>query len=194
MSETIEKSVEQVHEHAEHGDGWARGVAVLVSILAAALAITGIAEKSSQNEYLAAHIAVSDDWNFFQAKNQRIAIRTSEMSILQSLPTAGDPAVQARVKAAQDYIARAKDDPQGHDGTQQLAEQAHEKEHIRDHALHRYHGYEYAAGALELAIVLASVSIVIRSRPLTYGAGVLGVGGILVALAVRIGMSLPWLT
>ena len=185
MSDVIDKSVEEVHEHAEHGDGWARGVAVLVSILGAALAMTGIAEKASQNDYLAAHIQASDDWSFYQAKNQRMAIRASEVTILQSLPTASDPAVQARIKAAQDYIAHARDDP---DGTKSLADQAHEREHLRDHALHRYHGYEYASGALELAIVLASVSVVIRNRPLTFGAGLLGLGGMLLSLAVRFGL------
>ena len=188
MSESIEKSVEAVHERAEHGDGWARGVAVLVSVLAAALALTGIAEKSSQNEYLSAHIAVSDDWSFYQAKNQRLTIRGSEASILQSLPNAGDPEIQARIKAAQDYVARAKDDPKGNDGMKQLAERAGEREHERDHALHRYHRYELAAGALELAIVLASVSVVIRNRPLTYGAGALGLVGALVSAATRFGL------
>jgi hypothetical protein len=188
VSESIEHSVEQVHEHAAHGDGWARGVAVLVSFLAAALALTGIAEKSSQNEYLAAHIGVSDDWSFFQAKNQRITIRNSEISILQSLPSADTPEVQARIKAAQDYIARAKDDPMANDGLKQTSEKAREREHERDHALHRYHGYEMAAGGLELAIVLASVSVVIRVRPLTIGAGILGVVAALGALAVRLGL------
>jgi hypothetical protein len=187
VSDTVEHSVEEVHEHATHGDSWARGVAVVVSFLAAALAMTGIAEKSAQNEYLAAHIAVSDDWSFYQAKNQRLTTRAAEASILQSLPTAGDPAIQARIKEALDYVARAKDDPTGHDGLRQIAEQAQEREHERDHALHRYHGYELAAGGLELAIVLASVSVVIRVRPLTVGAASLGAIAAFAALAIRLG-------
>ena len=191
MAEPLEQQVEQVHEHAEHGDGWARGVAVLVSVLAAALALTGIAEKSSQNEYLSAHIAVSDDWSFYQAKNQRATIRAAEASVLLSLPGNGTPDVQARIKAAQDYVTRAKDDPAGGDGMKQLAERAAEREHERDHALHRYHGYELASGALELSIVLASVSVVIRNRPLTVGAGVLGAVGALLSLAVRLGLYVP---
>jgi Domain of unknown function (DUF4337) len=38
----------------------------------------------------------------------------------------------------------------------------------------RYHGFEYAVGALEIGIVLASVSVVTRIRSLTYGAAVIG--------------------
>ena len=49
----------------------------------------------------------------------------------------------------------------------QLADQAKEKEVLRDEAIHRYHNYEYAVGALEIAIVLASVSVVTRMRLLT---------------------------
>jgi hypothetical protein len=56
----------------------------------------------------------------------------------------------------------------------QLAVTAKEKEVARDAAEHRYHSYEYAVGALEIAIVLASVSVITRMRPLTVGAAAVG--------------------
>ena len=40
-------------------------------------------------------------------------------------------------------------------GMKQLAASAKEEEAARDEAWHRYHSYEYALGALEIAIVLA---------------------------------------
>ena len=58
----------------------------------------------------------------------------------------------------------------------------------RDHAFHRYHGFEYASGALEIAIVLASVSVVTRMKPLTIGAGVIGLLASLLSGAVALGM------
>ncbi|HVZ09108.1 DUF4337 family protein [Rhodopila sp.] len=188
MSDPLERSIEDVKEEAERGGDWARGVAVLVALMAAALALTGIGEKSTQNDYLSAHIASSDDWSFYQAKNQRAAMRGVEISILESLPNADTPEVQARIKAAREYIKHAENDPQAGDGMKQLADKATEREHEREHVLHRYHGYEMAAGALELAIVLASVSVVIRSRPLTIGAAVLGVIGAVASLAVRLSL------
>jgi Domain of unknown function (DUF4337) len=189
VSELYERAPEEVHERAESNpDPWARGVAVLVSFLAAALALTGIAEKSSQNEYLSAHIAVSDDWSFYQAKDQRAAIRASEASILQSLPNAADPEIQKRIQAAEAYIAHARDDTASNDGMKQLAARAAAREGDRQEALERYHRYELASGALELAIVLASVSVVIRIRPLTMGAGALGLVATLGAIAVRLGL------
>ena len=57
---------------------------------------------------------------------------------------------------------------------EQLFEQARGKAQDRDHQRHRYHGLEIASSGLQLAIVLASVSVVISFLPLLVGAGLLG--------------------
>lgn len=186
MSESMERAHETIHEaHHAHsaGDPWARGVAVLVSVLAASLALAEMGEKASQNAYLTHHIAVSDDWAFYQAKNLRATVRDTEASLLLSLPNAADDTVQGRVKAARDYAARMRDEP-GADGMKQMAEKAKQQEHDRDEAFHRYHNFEFTVGALEIAIVLASVSIVTRMRALTIGAGAVGVAAAAFGLAV----------
>jgi hypothetical protein len=184
VSESMERAHETIEEHASHADPWARGVAVLVSILAAVLAVAGIGGKASQNAYLTHHIAASNQWAFYQAKNVRAVVRTSEADLLASLPNAQDPAIQTRIKEAQDYSARMRDDPQGGEGMKQLAVTAKEQEAERDEAAHRYHSYEYAVGALEIAIVLASVSVVTRIRPLTYGAAVIGAAAAAASLGI----------
>lgn len=187
MSEIAEKAHETIHEHGGHSDPWARRVAVLVSALAAMLALTEIGAKSTQNEYLTHHIAVSDDWAFYQARNSRAVVREAEAAVLAALPSAADPKVQEEIKAATDYAKRMRDDPQG-GGMKQLQEQAHSREELRDEAFHHYHMYEYAAGALEIAIVLASVSVVTRIRTLAYGSAGIGVLAAMVALATRLNL------
>lgn len=174
MNESVERAHETIHDHASHTDPWARGVAVLVSILAAVLAVTEIGGKAAQNAYLTHHVALSNDWAFYQARNLRSVVRTSEAELLNSLPNATDPAIQARVKAAMDYAARMRDDPKGGEGMKQLEVAAQEQQDARDEAGHRYHSYEYAVGALEIAIVLASVSVVTRVQSLTIGATIVG--------------------
>ena len=112
MSEALEHAhhIQGHHAHgAEHNDSAARRVAMLVAVLAAMLAIAQMGEKSSQNAYLTHHVAVSDDWAFYQAKNVRAVMRDTEAAVLQSLPNAADPAVQARIKQAQAYAALMKD-------------------------------------------------------------------------------------
>lgn len=184
MSESFERAHETIHEAHEpaHADPWARGVAVLVSFLAAALALAEIGGKASLNAYLTHHIAVSDDWAFFQAKNLRAVVRETEVNVLESLPQ--DAQIAERIKRAREYQARMRDDPQGGEGMKQLAEKAKAQEHERDEAFHRYHYYEYAVGSLEIAIVLASVSVVTRMRPLTWAAGV--IGGVACAFALAV--------
>ena len=174
MSEAIERAHETIHEHSSHTDPWARGVAILVSVIAAVLAMSEIGGKAAQNAYLTHHIALSNDWAFYQAKNLRAVVRTSEADLLASLPNAADPAVQTRIKEANDYAARMRDDPKEGEGMKQLVAAAQEQQNARDEAEHRYHNYEYVVGALEIAIVLASVSIVTRMRALTFGAAAIG--------------------
>jgi hypothetical protein len=188
MSDQMERAHETIEEHGGHSDPWARGVAVLVSFLAAALALSEIGGKAAQNAYLTHHIALSNDWAFYQAKNLRSVMRTSEADLLASLPNAAEPAVQARIKEATEYAARMRDDPQGGEGMKQLAVTAKQQEIDRDEAEHRYHSYEYAVGALEIAIVLASVSVVTRMRPLTLGAGAIGAIATLASLGIALNL------
>ncbi|MBU6499228.1 MAG: DUF4337 family protein, partial [Rhodospirillales bacterium] len=61
--------------------------------------------------------------------------------------------------------------------------------HARDHQFHRYHLFEIVVGALQIAIVLASVSVVTRVNLLAVGAGLLGGGAGLFGLAVALGWA-----
>ena len=67
----------------------------------------------------------------------------------------------------------------------QLAERAKSQEAARDAAFHRYHEFELVVGALQIAIVLASVAVVTRVTALALGAAAVGtiaaVFGVLVA-------------
>jgi hypothetical protein len=184
VSESLERAHE-IEEHGSHTDPWTRRVALLVSVLAAVLALTDIGGKAAQNAYLTYHVALSNDWAFYQAKNLRAVVRSSEADVLASLPNAQEPEIQARIKEARDYSTRMRDEPQTGDGMKQLQAKAQEKELLREESAHRYHNFEYAVGALEIAIVLASVSVVTGMRAMTYGAAVIGAA----ATAMSIGVA-----
>jgi hypothetical protein len=187
MSETIEHAREGLEhaDHAAHTDPSAARIAVLIAALAAALALAEMGEKGAQNEYLTHHITVSDTWNFFQAKNDRATVLGAEADMLESLPNADQPEVAERAKTARTEQARLRDDPAKGNGSKQLAALAAEQTELRDHAFHTYHRFERVVGALQIAIVLASVSIVTRVRWLAWTAGAVGgiaaVYGLLVA-------------
>jgi len=153
-----QEGIEQVHHHsADHG---ARRIAVLIALLAAMLAVAEMGEKSSQNEYLTRHIQAADNWAFFQAKNIRSSVQGAAANIMESLPNSAEPAVRKRIEDTRADAARLRDDPKAGDGSKQIAERAHADEQGRDVAFHRYHLFEVVVGALQIAIVLASVSVV----------------------------------
>jgi len=167
----IDEHAQETIQHHGHSN---RGIAVLIAALAAVLALAEIGEKQRQNDYLTHHITLSDQWAFYQAKNVRATVLASEAMLLSHSATANDPAVQQDIKRIKENEARLRDEPGG-DGMKQLMERAKIEEHDRDEAFHQYHEYELVVGALQIAIVLASVAIVTSVPTLAVAAGAIGV-------------------
>ena len=163
MSEEFEHAQEHL-EHAAHEHGGSTShtrAAIIIGIMAAVLAITEFVAKDAATDYLTNHIAASDTWAQYQAKSVRRTISTAQADVLESLPTTNDPLVKKRIADARANAERMRSEP-GADGMEQLAEKAHDQEHERDHAMHRNHMLEIASGGLQIAIVLASISVVIN--------------------------------
>jgi hypothetical protein len=163
MSEEFEQAHEHL-EHAAHEHGHSTShtrAAIIIGIMAAILAITEFAAKDASSNYLTNHIAASDTWAQYQAKSVRRTILNAQADLLESLPGASGPEVAKRIADARANAERMRSEP-GADGMEQLSEKAHEQEHERDHEMHRYHMLEIASGGLQIAIVLASISVVIN--------------------------------
>jgi Domain of unknown function (DUF4337) len=162
MSEQFEHAQEHL-EHAAHEHGGSTShtrAAIIIGIMAAVLAITEFAAKDAQTEYLTNHIAASDTWAQYQAKSVRRTILTAQADLLEGLP-ATDPLAKKRIADARADAERMHSEP-GADGMEQLSEKAHDQERERDQAMHRNHILEIASGGLQIAIVLASISVVIN--------------------------------
>ena len=129
------------------------------------------------------HIALSDDYAYYQEKHVRLTTMQAEEATLLSLPDAASPAVQERVRASRQEQARLQDSPQTGQGMKQLQEQADREKERRDHAAHLAHHLEISVGGLQIAIVLASVAVVTRVRALAWAGGALGA-----AMAVYAGL------
>jgi hypothetical protein len=149
-------------------------MAVAVSFLAANLALAELGAKSSQTAYLTHNISASDTWNSYQAKNLRANLWSTQATLLESLPNAADPAIQERIRTARAEEARMLDEPTPGDGMKQLQAKAERQEEERELAFHAYHGFEHTSSVLEIAIVLASVSVVTRVHALGVAAGAIG--------------------
>ncbi|MGO8720572.1 MAG: DUF4337 domain-containing protein [Acidobacteriaceae bacterium] len=184
----MSEEFEQAHENLEHvAEGHESGrrnrrAAILIAVMAAFLALTEFAEKDAQTNYLSNHILASDTWAQYQAKSIRRTVLTAEAETLQSDPRAAtDPAIQGRIAAARARADRMRSEP-GADGMEQLAQRAHAVEHLRDHELHRKDILEIASGGLQIAIVLASISVVVELPLLMFGSVLLGLASALYGL------------
>jgi hypothetical protein len=172
-------------EHAEHAEHAAHGgnksIALLISVMALFLAFSETLGKSAQTEGISLNIKASDTWNFFQAKTIRqTALRTAAENGAALLPGIMDPAAKEgmtkQIDAWKATVARYDSDPKEKDGRKELREQAHAYEHDRDTSLARYHHYEVASAAFQIAIVLGSATIITGMMVLAWIA--VGLGGV----------------
>ncbi len=184
----MSEEFEQAHERLEHalesheGGRHNRRAAIIIAVMAAFLALTEFAEKDAQTNYLASHILASDTWAQYQAKSIRQTVLSAEADMLASDPKAAtDAAIQGRIAAARSRAERMRSEPRA-DGMEQLVQRAHAIEHERDHELHRKDILEIASGGLQIAIVLASISIVLDMPLLMWGAVALGLASAIYGL------------
>lgn len=169
-TEHLEHAAHHRHKQVHEDDGHARKTAILVAVLAAALALTEMQEKGAQNEYLRLHIKASDDWAEYQAKTVRMNMFSMFADTWEATPGFSAD----KIKAARASAARMDDDPKNNTGRKQMATIAKHSEESREVAFHEYHSFEVAVGGMQIAIVLASVSVVTRVRVLALASGLLG--------------------
>jgi hypothetical protein len=176
--ETMEQT-----EHVEHAAGHNKGIALLIAILALFLAFAETFGKSAQTEGISLNIKASDTWNFFQAKTIR---QTTLRTAAENLTTQGNAIADDSAKAAyakqveawRNTVTRYESDPKEKDGRKELRELAEHYEHERDMSLSRYHNYEFASASFQIAIVLASATIITGMMVLAWAAGALGIVGV----------------
>ena len=162
------------HGHLDHaGD---KRVALLISVLALVLAFSETLGKSAQTAALAYNVEASNLWAFFQAKTIRqTTLRTAaeQMEVLASTENSRKQVAKWR-EAAQRY----QSEPETNEGREQLAARAKAAEKRRDTSMAAYHHYELASAAVQIAIVLASASIITTLPALAWTAGILGLVGV----------------
>ena len=187
MSDLVQDEFER-HKHLEEEpeDHHGRQAALLIGVLAAVLAVCEMAERSSQNSYISHHIAASNEYAFYQARQTRALVlnqSATTVSALSQSPEAAKAAADARAEAT-----RLTADSARGNGQAQILARATKEGEAREVALHRYEWFELVTSALQISIVLASVSVITKVRPIAFiGAGI-GLIAALVALLVATGI------
>lgn len=171
------------HGHG-HGNGENKKIALLISVLALFLALAETMAKGAQTNALSDNIEASNLWAFFQAKTIRqTAVRTALEMI--SLDRTSDPAAAEAVARQTDTwsktVARWESEPETGEGRKELVARAKAAEEKRDTARAKYHHYEVSSAAFQIAIVLASATVITEAIALAWLSISLGVVGIVFA-------------
>jgi hypothetical protein len=163
-------------EHEAHKGGLGQQVAIFTAILATVGAIVSFFGGDTQNnamlfknEAVLERAEATDQWNFYQAKSMKQNIA----EVAASLST--DP------KKAELYASEAKRYATEKKEVEQEAKK-HEKAYKEwndksEHALHPHHWLAISMTLLQIAIALASITVLTQKRWLLAGAGAFALMG-----------------
>lgn len=191
----ISDSLKDAHEHGV--DKW---VAIYIAVLAVLLSICGVGGGNATKDSTRTNIQASDSWAFYQAKNARqtnyrLAAEALQLRLTEpGLAEATHRQIEERLAAYNAEVARLESDPAKGEGKKELAAKAREFEKARDAALRQDPYFDYAEAFLQIAVVLASASIVLGNRLLLAGSGFLAVlGALLMFNGFTLAVSIPFI-
>ncbi len=176
------ESMEQ-SEQAQEASGENKRIALMIAVIALCLALSETLGKGAQTESISKNIEAANLWSFFQAKTiRRTSVQTAADEFKITAPMIADATQKAAaMKQIDDWqktAARYRSEPETGEGTEQLAERAKHAEEERDTALAKYHNFEISSAAFQIAIVLASATIITGMVALAWISGLLTVCGI----------------
>ena len=180
--------------HGGHGalEGSSKSIALLISVLALFLAFSETLGKSAQTSALGHNIDASNLWAFFQAKTVRMTVvRTAAEAADLQRPKGDDAAAEPyrkRIDAWNATAARWDSEPETGEGRKELASRAKKAEEQAKTNLAKYHHFEVASAAFQIAIVLASAMLITGVALLGWIAGGLGIAGVVM---VGLGLFAP---
>src|ERR1700748_3955449 len=172
-------------EHAEHASGENKKIALLIAVIALCLALSETLGKGAQTESISKNVEASNLWAFFQAKSiRRNVVQTAAEQGKLNLGTTSDDAAKAalqkQIEEWQKTAERYRSDPKTGEGQDQLSERAKDAEHERDEATAKYHHFELGSAPFQIAIVLASATLITGIIALAWISGALMLAGIAV--------------
>jgi hypothetical protein len=176
-------------EKATEGGGDNKGLAVYIAVLAVLLALAALGGSNAAKDMANENILASDSWNFYQAKSVRQTqfrisadILELELKSRPDMPADARAAYEEKIKAYRATVVRYDSEPENGEGKKELMAKAKAHEAARDHAGDQDPWFDAGESALQIAIVLASVSAIVSLPVLTWISGALALGGALATL------------
>jgi len=163
-------------EHEGHKPGLGQQVAIFTAVLATVGAIVSFFGGHTQNnallfknEAVLERAEASDQWNFYQAKSMKQNL--AELAA----------AINTDPKKVEFYQSEAKRYSQEKKDIEKVAREHEAKSkhftEMSDHALHPHHYLAISMTLLQIAIALASITVLTQKRWLLAGAALAALGG-----------------
>lgn len=158
-------------------------VALMIAILALFLALSETGAKKAEHLSTEKNIEASDLYNFYQAKKARSTVLEVAAQAMEAIsPGLTDEnaktSAEKQVTAWKKTIANFENDPKKPDDSlEKIQERAKQAGEVQELSNKRLEHFEFASGALQIAIVLASAAIITGVAMLAWIAGALGVIG-----------------
>lgn len=158
-------------------------VALLIAVLALFLALAEAGGKNAEHSSTEHNIEASDLYNYYQAKRIRsTVVETATQQLEANVDGITDEktkgAVEKQIDDWKAQVARYEKDPKHpEDSMDAILERAKDATEHREKSNQKLDHFEYASGALQIAIVLASASIITGVAILAWISGILGIIG-----------------
>src|SRR5262245_7186956 len=182
MAEVELPNPEELHERG--GDRFSRLVALVTAIFAVLLAIAALGGNHAMKEMILAQQQSSDQWAFYQAKVIREhQYRGQKLRLEVDLLERGDSMKPEAREKLDVLIKRFADEEKRYsEEKRDIEKEAKRLEHERDLWQAKDPFFLFAEALLQIAIVMASVSILARSGMIFAFSLVLAVAGALLSL------------
>jgi hypothetical protein len=169
----------ELKENAEKGseDQAMRPVAFTMSVLAVLVAVTTVLGHRTHTEAVLTQNQATDQWNYYQSHKNRASDTELMSDLLGVVAVANPDKAKALEKKYADHQVKWADDLKDE---QQKADQLEQKVHVVEARADRF---DLAEALLEIGLVIASVTLLTRSRIYWYFGFVFAAAGIVSALS-----------
>ena len=169
----------EVHEFSEQlkegGEKRLTHVSVIIAALAVLVAIVTVLGHRAHTRSVLEQTRAADQWNEYQARKMRVQLLQTENSLLSLQPSVNAAATQARIAANKEGIAKWQAE------LDQDMEKAHELEASVDTEERYAARFDLGEEFLQIAVVLASITLLTRHRRYVAAALILALVGVLIA-------------
>jgi hypothetical protein len=195
---SLDDAIERLGAGKETYNRW---VGVYIGVLAVLLAICNVGGANATKDATHSNIAAANTRAFFQAKNIRrnsIGLAADDLELMlaamPAMPEEAKRKFEDKIKAYREQYRSLTTDPQKQEGLDELFVKGKLLELERDVALRKDPYFDWSQALLQIAIVLASVYLIVGNVGLLgLSAGLGALGTLLMLNGFTLALRLPFL-